>query len=346
MPFTLSVCYTIVMTFSEIIGQDRPISILQSSLRSGDISHAYLFYGPEGIGKRLTALNFVKSLNCLSLDDDSCGECLYCQKFENGNFPDFSMVEPMDGSIKIEVIRELQKKISYRPYEGKFKVVLMHGVEEMTLGAATSFLKTLEEPTDATIFILVCHNFNLLLPTTISRCHKIQFNLIPVETIKNILIEKNQMTPEDAHLMASYSQGRLGKALEMDISDVIKNRDEILNLIQSISFDEIDLIFKKNKTWSSDSKNLEIILSAILNITRDLAVLKATKNEKLIANLDVKDKLIPLIRVSNINQFILLFYAVEKTIRHLKRNINAQLLLDALMVKMCSVFERGNHGKH
>ncbi len=326
------------MPFLEIIGQERPVRILQSSLKKGDVSHAYLFYGPEGIGKRLTALNFAKALNCLSLDDDSCGECIHCKKFDNKNFPDFLVVEPADGSIKIDIIRELQRKISYRPYEGKFKVIFIHGAEEMTLGAANSFLKTLEEPPGATVFILVCHNFNLLLPTIISRCQKIQFNLIPVKTIKDILIKENQITSEDAHLMASYSQGRLGKALEMGVRDTIEMRNEILDLMQGVSFDEMDLIFKKNKAWSSDKENLEIILASILNIVRDMAVLKGAKNEKLIANLDVKDKLISLIRVSNINQLILLFHSVEETIRRFKRNINAQLLIDTLMIKMCSVF--------
>tara|TARA_B100000959_G_scaffold188030_1_gene196621 strand:+ start:3055 stop:4044 length:990 start_codon:yes stop_codon:yes gene_type:complete len=326
------------MPFLEIIGQERPVRILQSSLKKGDVSHAYLFYGPEGIGKRLTALNFAKALNCLSLDDDSCGECIHCKKFDNKNFPDFLVVEPADGSIKIDIIRELQRKISYRPYEGKFKVIFIHGAEEMTLGAANSFLKTLEEPPGATVFILVSHNFNLLLPTIISRCQKIQFNLIPVKTIKDILIKENQITSEDAHLMASYSQGRLGKALEMGVRDTIEMRNEILDLMQGVSFDEMDLIFKKNKAWSSDKENLEIILASILNIVRDMAVLKGAKNEKLIANLDVKDKLISLIRVSNINQLIFLFHSVEETIRRFKRNINAQLLIDTLMIKMCSVF--------
>ena len=326
------------MPFLEIIGQERPVRILQSSLKKGDVSHAYLFYGPEGIGKRLTALNFAKALNCLSLDDDSCGECIHCKKFDNKNFPDFLVIEPADGSIKIDIIRELQRKISYRPYEGKFKVIFIHGAEEMTLGAANSFLKTLEEPPGATVFILVCHNFNLLLPTIISRCQKIQFNLIPVKTIKDILIKENQITSEDAHLMASYSQGRLGKALEMGVRDTIEMRNEILDLIQGVSFDEMDLILKKNKAWSSDKENLEIILASILNIVRDMAVLKGAKNEKLIANLDVKDKLISLIRVSNINQLIFLFHSVEETIRRFKRNINAQLLIDTLMIKMCSVF--------
>ncbi len=326
------------MSFSEIIGQARPITILQSSLRSGDISHAYLFYGPEGIGKRMTALNFSKALNCLSLTDDICGECLHCRKFDNGNFPDFLMVAPKDGSIKIETIRELQKKVNFRPYEGKFKVVLIDGAEEMTLGAANSFLKTLEEPPGATVFILVCHNFNLMIPTIISRCQKIQFNLIPVEAIKNILVNKNQTAPKDAHLMATYSRGSLGKALEMDISGIMKARDEMLNSIESISFDEIDLVLKKNKSWSGDKENLEIRLAAILSITRDLVVLKAAKKEGLIANLDVRDKLISLIEASNLNQLIFLFYAVEETMRQLKRNINAQLLLDLLMIKMCSVF--------
>lgn len=331
------------MSFAEIICQAQPIKLLKSSLKNGDISHAYLFSGPEGIGKRITALNFARALNCLALDDDACEECVHCKKFQNGNFPDFLLVEPEDGSIKIEVIRELQKKMSYRPYEGKFKVVLIQDAEEMTLSAANSFLKTLEEPADATIFILICHNFNLLLPTIISRCQKILFNLIPVEITKNILIEKKQMLPEDAHLLASYSQGCLGKAMKMDIRDFIKKRDEVLDLMENISFNKIELVFKKSKDWSSDKENTKIILAAFLNIARDLAVLKVTENEKLITNLDIKDKLISLIQAININQLILFFNTVEEGIRNFKRNINARLTLDILMIQMCTVFQKGNY---
>lgn len=329
------------MPFTEIIGQERPVRILRSALQNGDIAHAYLFSGPEGIGKTLTALNFAQALNCLTLEDDACGNCINCKKFENENFPDLFKIEPDSGSIKIGLIRELQKKISYRPYEGKFKVVLIHAVEEMTPGAANSFLKTLEEPTDATIFILVCHNFSSLLPTIISRCQRIQFNLIPLEIIKNILIKELQIEPENAHLIASYSQGCLGKAMEMDIGEFQERRHEILDFIKKISFDKIDFVFKKSKEWSSDNKIIEIILKTILNIFRDVAILKSTQNEKLLTNIDLKNKLIPIAKTLNINQTTLLFNSVEEAISNLKKNINAQLLLDFLFIKICSVLERG-----
>lgn len=333
------------MPFSEIIGQERPIRILQSAIQCGDISHAYLFSGPEGIGKKLTAFAFAKTLNCLSLEGDSCGNCLNCKKFENGNFPDFFLIEPVDGHIKIEVIRELKKKISFRPYEGKFKIVAINGIEEMTSGAANSFLKTLEEPTVATIFILICHNFSMLLPTIISRCQRIQFNLIPLEIIKNILVNNLQVNPEDAFLSASYSQGCLGKAIKMEIGEFQKKRHEVLDFINELSFDKIDSLFKKNKEWSSSNKNVEIILITVLNIARDVAILKASGNQKLITNLDAMDQLTPIAKRLNINQSILLFNYVEEAIRNIKKNINVQLSLDLLFIKICSVLQRGIYAK-
>lgn len=333
------------MPFSKIIAQERPIRILQSAIQSGDISHAYLFSGPEGIGKKLTAFNFAKALNCLSYEGDSCGNCLSCKKFENENFPDFFVIEPDNGNIKIEIIRELKKKMSFRPYEGKFKIVVINGVEEMTSGAANSFLKTLEEPTAATIFILICHNFSLLLPTIISRCQRIQFNLIPLEIIKNILIKNLQVNPEDAFLSASYSQGCLGKAMKMKIGEFQKKRHEVLDFINKLSFDKIDLVFKKSKEWSSNSKIAEIILITVLNIARDVAILKVTGNQKLITNLDAMDQLTPIAKRLTINQSILLFNSVEEAIRNLKRNINVQLSLDLLFIKICSVLQRGMYAK-
>lgn len=334
------------MAFSEILGQQRPVRILQSALGSGDISHAYLFSGPEGIGKRLTALNFAKALNCLSVNDDSCIQCLHCKKFKHRNFPDFLTIEPVDGSIKIDVIRELQKKISLRPYEGRFKVVLIERVEEMTVSAANSFLKTLEEPTESTIFILLCSNINSLLATIVSRCQRIHFNLIPIETIKNVLIDDDQIMPEEAQLIASYSQGRLGKAKGMDINDLTKTRADILDFLKEISFKKIDFIFKKSKAWSRNDENSDMTLTAILNIIRDLSFLKIRINEKLVANLDVKDTLLPLIRDISVNQLTSLFYSVEQFIRYKKRNVNSQLSMDLLLIKMCAVFDRGTYGKN
>jgi len=333
------------MSFSDIIGQERSVSILRSALRGGNVSHAYLFSGPEGIGKRLVALNFAKALNCLSLNDDACGKCIPCKKFDNENFPDFLRVEPVEGSIKIELIRELRKKISFRPYEGKFKVVFIYKVEDMTSGAANSFLKTLEEPTEATVFILVSHNFNLLLPTIISRCQIIQFHLIPLEIIKNKLINDFQIAPENARLISSYSQGSLGKALEMDVSDVQEKRHEILAFLNKISFKEIDLVFKKSKEWSNDSRRVETILQTTLNLIRDMAILKITGKEKFITNLDVKDKLMSLSNSLNLKQLLELFNTVEETIRYFKRNINIQLLLDLLFIKICNVLERRAYGR-
>ncbi|TDF91614.1 DNA polymerase III subunit delta' [Paenibacillus piri] len=171
------------MSFQSIPGQDRVKRILQNSLRTDKVSHAYIFTGPAGTGRRQVALAFAQALYCQVLPDDACGECLDCRKVEHGNHPDLHWVKPDGASIKIEQIRELQKQFSYRAGSSGLKMYVLEDADKMTVQAANSLLKFLEEPTSRVVAVLITDNGQALLPTIRSRAQWVPFAPLSRQTM-------------------------------------------------------------------------------------------------------------------------------------------------------------------
>jgi DNA polymerase-3 subunit delta' len=163
------------MSFQSIPGQERVKRILQNSLRTDKVSHAYIFTGQTGTGRREMALAFAQALYCKVLPDDACGECLDCRKVEHGNHPDLHWLRPDGASIKIEQIRELQKQFAYRAGASGLKMYILENADTMTVQAANSLLKFLEEPTSRVVAILITDNGQALLPTIRSRSQWVPF---------------------------------------------------------------------------------------------------------------------------------------------------------------------------
>jgi DNA polymerase-3 subunit delta' len=163
------------MSIESIAGQERVKRILQNSLRTDKVSHAYIFTGQHGTGRRQMALAFAQALYCKVLPDDACGECLDCRKVEHGNHPDLHWVKPDGASIKIEQIRELQKQFAYRAGVSGLKMYVLENADTMTVQAANSLLKFLEEPTSRVVAILITDNGQALLPTIRSRAQWVPF---------------------------------------------------------------------------------------------------------------------------------------------------------------------------
>lgn len=163
------------MSFESIAGQQRAKRMLQQGLRSGKVSHAYLFIGPAGTGRKQLAMAFAKALRCETRELEACGHCLECRKIANGNHPDLHWIQPDGAAIKIEQIRELQKQFAYRSNSDRPQIYIMEQADKMTVQAANSLLKFLEEPNARIVAILIVENGQALLPTIQSRTQLIPF---------------------------------------------------------------------------------------------------------------------------------------------------------------------------
>ncbi|BBH23369.1 DNA polymerase III subunit delta' [Paenibacillus baekrokdamisoli] len=163
------------MSIAQLAGQQKAKRILQHALRSGKVSHAYLFTGPPGSGRMAMANAFAKALFCTAGGEDACGECLECRKFDHGNQPALHVIEPEGASIKIDQIRDLQRELSYKNIQTERKIYIIKRSEAMTLQAANSLLKFLEEPQSQVVAILLTENGQAVLPTIRSRTQWVPF---------------------------------------------------------------------------------------------------------------------------------------------------------------------------
>jgi DNA polymerase-3 subunit delta' len=334
------------MSFDRILGQTQPKQTLKNALQSNSLAHSYLFYGQESIGKKHTAIELAKTLNCSeSGEGDACDKCLSCRKIKKRTHPDFFFIEPVktnatsrEATIKIEPIRELQRKLAFHPYEGKVKVAVINDAELMNPQAANSFLKTLEEPPSATVLILVSSNPFKLLPTLISRCQAIKFQPLTPENIKKILKEtmtEGIIEENDLNFRTLRSRGSVKKAMKEDMAEIANIRQEIVGLLETVSFDRMDIVFTHAKSWARQSDQWEMILNEIMELVRDLAFFRSGCSESEIHNRDIANRLKPLALKRSLKSWLEIFNTVHTTQLALSGNANAQLFFENMLIDFC-----------
>ena len=224
-----------------VIGHDKALEALDRALQSDRLPHAWLFTGPEGVGKLTAALDFAAALNCAS-DDKPCGKCQSCRATLAGNHPDIEIVAPggicdepdhRDHSdsrdLRICQIRRLEKLLSLSPYSGGRRVAIVDGADTLHVEAANAFLKTLEEPPAGSVIILLAEREERLPETVLSRCQKLAFRPVNRETILETLIDRGA-DPEDAVAITAASRGRIGWALQaLEDPALLDERAEMLD---------------------------------------------------------------------------------------------------------------------
>ncbi len=221
------------MSFHDIYGHEKKIEIIQKTLAKKRIGHAYLFSGIPAVGKRTLALEFIKALNCDKVDSlhDSCGECVSCRKTQRKSHPDIFSVEADGQFIRIDSIREIQKRIRCKPLEARMRAFIIDDADKMNDQAANALLKILEEPSPSNILILVTARPYSLPSTIISRCQHMRFNPLSSKTVAKFLIAQQGMDNQKASLLAALSGGSIGNAMELNKEDIIVYRTELLKLL-------------------------------------------------------------------------------------------------------------------
>ena len=213
--------------FKNILGNERNKNILEKAIELNKISHSYIFWGTEGIGKKLIAKQFAKRILCLQNHDYDC-KCKSCIEFDSNNNPDFQLIESTDGKIKIEQIRAMQRKIAEKPIISSRKVYIIENSDTMTKEAQNCLLKTLEEPPEYITIILICSNEDNLLSTIKSRCTRMHFEPLKENEIKQYL---KKVIPEQqiSENIINLAQGSIGKAIKLnEKKDIYENIEKIL----------------------------------------------------------------------------------------------------------------------
>ena len=242
--------------FENILGNEPIKSVLKQAVFNNKVSHSYLMIGRNGIGKKMMASEFAKSILCFS-QDKPCNLCKSCTEFDSNNHPDFLCINPDGNSIKIEQIRELQKKIQEKPIISLKKVYIIDNADLMTQEAQNCLLKTLEEPPEFATIILIGSNENAFLTTIKSRCMIIHFNPIENKYIIKYLEENCKINNISSNMLEMF-QGSIGKAI--DLKDKAKNYIIIENLINNLDKkDLVDIVQEAEILYKSKDEILEIL---------------------------------------------------------------------------------------
>ncbi|MBI5091297.1 MAG: DNA polymerase III subunit delta' [Candidatus Hydrogenedentes bacterium] len=193
-----------------------------------------MFWGPGGVGKRLAALEMAKAVNCAKGTGDACDTCLSCRKVASGNHPDVKIVAPVKKSriINVETIEGVNEFAALRAYESKWRVFVILDADRMGLEAQNHFLKTLEEPPGASLFLLVTEYPRRLLPTIRSRCQMLRFGALRPETVVDLLQAQRDLPLEVARSVAAVAQGQMSRALDLVDSE---KRDIVIEIARRLS---------------------------------------------------------------------------------------------------------------
>lgn len=293
--------------FEKILGNERNKEILEKTIKLNKTSHSYLFWGTEGIGKKLIAKEVAKRILCLEKNMQDC-KCKSCIEFDSDNNPDFQLIEATDGKIKIDQIREMQRKIAEKPIISSQKVYLIDDADTMTVEAQNCLLKTLEEPPEYITIILICSNEDTMLSTIKSRCTRMHFEPIEKEKVKQF-IHANYPDIEMSDKIIELAQGSIGKAIRLNWNkDVYENIEKILLSMQTK--DLIDIVQMSDGIYKA-KEDIQSILEYINVMLLELS----RQNKKYINCVEI----------------------VEDTKKRLKANSNYDMCIDNLLFNMKSI---------
>ena len=309
-----------------IIGHQQILEQLYHAIASNRVAGAYLFVGVANVGKETVALHFAKSINCLSSDKGACGSCLSCRKADDGNHPDLQIIRPSGTWIKIDQIRELQKRIIYRPLEGVRKVYILTEAERLNLEAANCLLKTLEEPPADSVLILLTTNLDALLPTIRSRCQIIPFHPLLVSELAEHLMERFDINETQAFSISTVAGGAFGKAsaLVQEGAEFDEEIPEILTVGNRLD------AFRIAEKWSQQPE----VLDHLVTWYRDLVLLHQGAPTDLLTHVHHAEQLKELTTHYSRLQLQSAIKAIFETKAMLQRNVNATLALEVLALKL------------
>lgn len=323
--------------FRDILGQERVISHLKTAMAKGRLSHAYLFLGPEGVGKASVARALAAALNCAQprADGDACGECPSCRRLAAGTNPDFLVIGPTESlQIRIGQIRDFRRVTTYPPFGGGWRVALIKPAEALNEEAANALLKTLEEPPDRHVLVLTALGEADLLPTVVSRCHKLAFAPLPAPLVARELMKRRGLPPARAALLAALSGGSLGRALNLDPEELLAQRRQVLADLARLAEGSAAGVLDWAQRLAKNRAELDSFLLMAQLWYRDLLLAHYRAPAPLLAHQDLASELDAARDAGTPETWFAKFSALGAAQRHLQANLNPELTLDILGLRL------------
>ena len=326
------------MAFKDILGHEKPIRLLQQAIKTDKVVHSYLFLGNEGIGKKHVALQFSKALNCLGGGNETgeaCDHCISCKKVDGGQHPDVLLLEPENHTLKVEQVRQMQRDLAYRPYEGRRRVCIIAAADRMAPNMSNTLLKTLEEPPLHTVIILLANNSRLLLATILSRCQAVRFNPLPVSLVAQWLVKEKGVNTDEAHLLASLSEGSPGRALALQEEMGEIPRVDLLKGWLGARSLSLEAMEQWAESLPSDRERLVSVLEVGKTLLRDLIMVKAVQDPSKLIHVDLREKMESIAAQWDLPALLNRIDVLHQTLLAVspgRGNANTKLALEAMML--------------
>lgn len=326
--------------FADIIGQQQLKEHLQNAWKMNKVSHAYIINGERSSGKEFIARTFTAALQCEDPDVSSdiwepCGQCHSCKQMATGNQPDVIYVShEKPGTIGVEDIRgQINGSVAIKPYSSARKIYIMNEGEKMTVQAQNALLKTLEEPPEYAVILILTSNVESLLPTILSRCVVLNMRPVKDSEVKNFLMETMQVPDYKADICVAFARGNIGKAKQLGSSEEFDHVKEeavtLLKYINDMEISEIVTAIKKINEYKLDVNDYMDILAIWY---RDVLMFKATNDAN---HLIFKEEIQYIRKVADRSTYEgieLVISALDKAKNRLKANVNFDLTMELLLL--------------
>lgn len=352
------------MLFRDIIGHRRLTTLLARAVARESLPPTLLLAGPPGVGKWAVARATAQAVNCLDpatrprpashdatslragpdgeLAIDACGKCRACDRVARGVHVDVITLEPDErASIKIDVVREMLGRTSYRPFEGKRRLVLIREADTLEPAAQNALLKSLEEPPPGTIFILTTAVPGALLPTVRSRCMRLRFGSLTASEVAAALVRDHDRSEAEAREAAPLADGSIGQALALSDNDLTALRDAAMRVLQQTAgrTDTQTRLQAAAALYSGGKKersreDLAVVLRLMASMLRDLEAINAGADVAVLANPVIAGDLESLARAFSGDRARDAFGAVDRALTALERNAGTKLVAEWLAVQV------------
>jgi DNA polymerase-3 subunit delta' len=338
------------MTLRDIIGHRRLTTLIARAIERDSLPPTLLFAGPSGVGKWAVARATAQAVNCLErvapagdLAVDACGKCRSCDRIARNVHVDVILVEPDDrASIKIDVIRDVLSRTSFRPFEGRRRVVMIREADTLETAAQNALLKSLEEPPPGTMFILTTAVPGVLLSTVRSRCMRLRFGRLTSQEVGAALLRDHEYTDDEARAAAPLADGSLGQALALIDNDLSMFRELAIGLLQHTAgrADAQSRVQAAGALHTGGSKkertreDVAIVLRMMASMLRDVEAINAGADRAVLANPLLTADLEALARAYTGDRARAAFGAVDRALTALERNAGIKVVTEWLAVQM------------